>query len=321
MKILVVDDSKTSLLLIKTSLEKLGHEVISEQRPKNAVKLFKTIHPDLVILDVMMEDLDGYQLAKEIRNVNLAEEWVPIIFLSGMINDESIAKGIDAGGDDYLTKPFSEVTLAAKIKAMQRIAEMRQRLYEATKQLQIANEKLHELSFTDELTKIANRRAFDQALANEWRRACRLTTENKQIALIMIDIDYFKFYNDTYGHIAGDKCLQQVAKALEKSLHRGTDFLARYGGEEFVVVLPHSSKHGSIALAETLRKNVMALDIPNGRSEANDKVVTISLGVALMEADPEKERFKLLSAADMALYEAKESGRNRVVFKADEITG
>jgi len=318
MKVLVVDDSKTNLMLIQASLEKLGHEVVTTQDPTKAVELFQTMHPDLVILDVMMEGMDGYEVAKEIRKINVDDEWVPIMFLSGMVNDESIAKGIEAGGDDYLTKPFSEVTLEAKINAMQRIAKMRQKLYDTSRHLQTANEQLHHLSYTDELTQVPNRRAFEETFEQEWKRACRLSTENKKIAIIMIDIDYFKFYNDSFGHIEGDNCLRKIAQTLNENLHRGTDFLARYGGEEFVIVLPHSSQQGALELAEKLRKKVKEIGMPNGRSDIEEKVVTISLGVALMDADANKHRHKLLSAADMALYEAKETGRNKVIFKGED---
>ncbi len=311
-KILIVDDSKTNLLMTVAYLEKMGHQAVATNNPFDCVKLFEAEKPDLVILDVVMDGMDGYECAKAIRKINDADaNWVPIIFLSGRIDDESIASGIEAGGDDYLTKPFSEITLAAKIKAMQRIAAMRSKLFNATQQLQVANEKLNEISLTDGLTQIPNRRAFDEKLASEWQRACRLGGEHSVISVVMLDIDNFKKFNDFFGHQVGDECLQVVAKALKEALKRTQDSVYRYGGEEFVAILPHLEIEGAMQVAQAMRSNVEKKKIKHAQDNEAE-YVTISLGVATIMANKEINPDSVVKQADEALYRAKKLGRNRV---------
>lgn len=312
MKILVVDDSKTNLMMTAAYLEQLGHEPILTADPYQCAVLFETNKPDLVILDVVMEGMDGYACARAIRKINdAADDWVPIIFLSAMIDDKSIAQGIDAGGDDYLTKPFSEITLAAKIKAMQRIADMRKKLFDTSEELKEANEKLSLISLTDGLTGIFNRRAFDKTLAAEWQRASRLSGADSTVSLIMLDIDYFKKYNDHFGHQAGDDCLRKVAGALAKSLKRVGEKVFRYGGEEFAAILPSIGSEKAKIVAEDFRKNVLALKIKHTPESGRD-FVSISLGVASLHAGLDVKPEDLIKRADLALYKAKEDGRNRI---------
>ena len=186
MKILVTDDSKLSRTILKDTLLSLGHEVIYAESGEEALQLFKKVHPDLIILDVLMKGMNGFQCATKLRAIT-KQEWIPIIFLNSKIDDESIAKGIDAGGDDYLSKPVSKITLSAKIKSMERIADMRHKLLQTTKELEI-------LSTTDVLTGLYNRLQFDKKL-NE------IIEENKRypriISLFLIDLDHFKIVNDT----------------------------------------------------------------------------------------------------------------------------
>lgn len=314
MKILTVDDSKTSLMLLKVSLEKLGHQVVATANPKKAIELFKKEMPDLVILDVIMEGMDGYECARQIRALCDETQWIPIIFLSAQIDDASIEKGIEAGGDYYMTKPYTDTILRAKIKAMQRIAKIQRTLSETTQELKKLNDQLHAMSFTDELTGVPNRRAFNDAFLNEWNRATRLKNEDNWLSLIMVDIDHFKFYNDTYGHQAGDVCLQNIAKTLAQSLQRNTDLVARYGGEEFIILLPHTTKLLAMEQGERLRKNVEDLKIKLDDS-SQESSVTISLGVSSCAANHQLNHLRLLNACDMALYEAKSQGRNRTIFK------
>lgn len=313
MKILIVDDSKTNLLIASAYLEKMGHQAIATEDPYHCSDLFREEHPDLVILDVVMEGMDGYECARKIRKISKeSNDWVPIIFLSSMIDDESVARGIDAGGDDYLSKPFSEVKLSAKIKAMQRIADMRSKLFKATKELKQANEKLNQLSLTDALTGVLNRRAFDMRLEDEWHRASRLKEDEASIALVMIDIDHFKMYNDTFGHQGGDECLRDVGQVLLSKLKRRHDRVFRYGGEEFAVILPHMTEDNAKKVAEEFRESVAELYMPHEKSSGND-YVTISLGVSAMPVDQHSKKEELIKKADMALYAAKEAGRNRVI--------
>ena len=197
---------------------------------------------------------------------------------------------------------------------MQRIAEMRQQLTQFATLIKKSNQKLYELTYIDGLTGVSNRRAFDKGLVREWNKICRLEKPGKPFSLIMIDIDKFKFFNDHYGHKAGDECLQKVAQVLKEHLRRSVEMLCRYGGEEFVVLLPSLGKDEAMKIAETLRKSIQAIGIAHAGSGTDSKVVTISLGVSTAMVSEKGDPFKLLSAADLALYEAKEHGRNQVAY-------
>ena len=255
-----------------------------------------------------MPDINGYEVAQRIRQHEQVGDWTPIIFLSSLNKDKDVEKGISAGGDDYLLKPISEVVLGAKIRAMQRIIQMRQSLLVTTRKLDSANQELRRLTSLDGLTEVANRRHFDEVLAREWRRAIRQCDE---VSVIMCDIDHFKRYNDTYGHQDGDEVLRQVACALRGSMDRGGDLLARYGGEEFVAVLPGTSRSGAAFVAGQMRQAIYELSIEHNGSPYG--IVTASFGVASAQAEQNINPLDIVGAADRALYEAKRAGRNRVL--------
>ncbi|MCH9770378.1 MAG: diguanylate cyclase [Gammaproteobacteria bacterium] len=304
MKILSVDDSKTSLFLLKSYLEKMGHTVIQSDDPFNSIQLFRDCNPDLVVLDVMMEGMNGYECARQIREINCSDnDWVPIIFLSALVDDASVAEGIEAGGDDYLLKPFSEITLSAKIKAMERIANMRA-------QLKTANDKLNQISLTDALTNVSNRRAFDLYLEEEASRARRLVADESKMGLIIMDIDYFKAYNDHYGHQGGDECLQKVAAVLSETLKRRHENIFRYGGEEFAAIIFPATEEQAMQVAEKLRQNVEGMALMHA-PDVKAKNITISLGVCVLAMDENQTKKDLIEKADQALYQAKKLGRNQ----------
>lgn len=317
MKILVVEDSRTSLAMITRVITGLGAQVLTAETGSHGIALCGAERPDLVLLDVNLPDIDGYAVARQIRQDEAAGEWTPIIFLSGMTKDEDLEKGIAAGGDDYICKPFSEVVLIAKIRAMERLLQMRMALVTITRQLDAANKELQRISALDGLTGIANRRYFDQALEHEWRRSLRT---GKELSLILCDVDHFKSYNDSYGHVAGDQCLQQVATAMSALLGRAGDLLARYGGEEFAVLLPGADAPAAMAVALRLQDAVRQLALPHRGSACCDSV-TLSMGVTSLQAAhyPGADAAQaLFQQADAALYTAKQTGRNRVVlFGAD----
>lgn len=313
MKALVIEDTVTSATLICHLLEKMGLVPVRASDGQSGIEMFKRERPDLVLLDIIMPGMDGFEVARRIRQLEKDGEWTPIIFLSARASDQDLAEGIHVGGDDYLVKPVSEVVLKAKVRAMQRIAQMRYSLLVLTRKLDEANRELTRLSSVDGLTGIPNRRCFDETLAREWRRAQR----NRQpLSLLVADVDHFKEFNDTYGHQAGDDCLKSVAKALAGCLNRATDLVARYGGEEFAVVLPDTDEEGAHAVAELMRETVVRLAIEHSGSSVADHV-TLSLGVACCVPgdEPEASAASLLSDADKVLYEAKRGGRNRVVVK------
>jgi len=305
MKILLVDDTKTERLIISAYLEKLGHTTICAENGHQAIEFFKSQSPDLVLMDVIMPEMDGHEAARCLRKD--VSDWVPIIFLSGRVAAEDIVAGIEAGGDDYLTKPVDFTVLGAKMTAMQRIAKMRQKLIGVSSELEQANAELKKLVNIDGLTGLANRRYLDKYLRVEIGRSMR---NKHELSVVLCDVDFFKKYNDTYGHLKGDDCLKSVAKAMESTCKRSTDLVARYGGEEFVAILPDTSSENAAILAEQMRQAVESLNEQHSASDLGK--VTISMGVysALPKSKDESE--KMLHKADEALYEAKQGGRNRV---------
>jgi diguanylate cyclase (GGDEF)-like protein len=308
MKILLVDDSPTIRAATAQMLEKMGHTVTMAENGELALAGYERERPDLVLMDVTMPVMDGYAAAQQIRTRH-TEDWVPIIFLSGADNEQHLERGIRAGGDDYLIKPASYVVLHAKILAMQRIDDMRRRLLKVSAELASANRALERMSRQDWLTELANRRYFDTFLADEMARARR---SKQELCLALCDVDFFKAYNDHYGHQAGDECLKQVAKALQSACRRPADLAARYGGEEFALVLPETSLAGATQVGEAVRQSVLQLQVAHGHSEVA-AYITLSIGVAGLLPGMEVEPERLIAAADQALYQAKKLGRNRVV--------
>lgn len=303
MKILVADDSPTNLALISSALKNLGHSVISANSGEEAISLYLKDKPDLIILDVVMDKMDGFECAKKIRE-HASTEWIPIIFLSASVDDESVSKGIDAGGDDYLTKPFSQITLAAKIKAMQRIADMRNKLYEATCKLSL-------LSTTDTLTGLNNRLQFNNTLPEKIAFAKRHQTS---FALLFLDLDNFKFVNDHFGHHIGDLLLQEIATRLRASL-REYDFIARLGGDEFAIIINDIK---SIETAGNIAQNILEVIAQQYTFEHHTFNIGCSIGIAYYpEAGLDHET--LVQHADAAMYHAKELGRNNYQYFTDEL--
>ncbi len=307
MKILVVEDSRSNLAVLTSYIQRFGATAIPAETGLAAIDTFGRERPDLILLDVVLPDIDGFEVARRIRAIENQGDWAPIIFLSSRSDDTDIEQGITAGGDDYLLKPVSEIVLGAKIRAMQRLVLMRASLVALTRKLDAANQELIRLSSRDGLTGVANCRYFDEMMTTEWRRARR---QSNSIALLMCDVDYFKRYNDTYGHQAGDECLRKVAKVLASNTVRPADFVARYGGEEFVVVLPETNIGGALMVAEKMRHNIRTLNIPHSASDAGR--VTMSIGIASAAPGFDNPPDDLIGAADKALYRAKHEGRDRV---------
>jgi len=304
MKILVVDDSLVDRMIVRRYLLSLEHEVFLAEDSDTAITLFQSMNPDLVLLDVCMPDKDGFQLVQQMREIEPG--WRPILFLSNSIDVDSFVRGIDAGADDYLHKPIEKQFLSAKLKAMERIVTMRQQLLSVSDKLAKETEKVRKIANQDGLTGIANRRYLDTVLEQEFRRHLR---SQKTLSLIMVDIDFFKSFNDYFGHLAGDDILRLCANKMSELICRAGDFVARYGGEEFCIVLPNTSLVGAEKIAELLRQEIEALKI--SRDDLGDgQYLTISLGVASLETEHSIE--ELIDQADKALYQAKESGRNRV---------
>lgn len=321
MKILIVDDQLENRLLLEAFLGSAGYSnllsVESAMEAFNALGMGaggESEPVDLILMDIMMPGVDGIEACRRIKeNESLRD--IPIIMITARVDKEALRSAFEAGAMDYITKPINDIELQARVgSALSLKREMDSRkareeeLIMLTGKLEDANTKLQGLSITDELTMVANRRYLKEHLDHEWRRAIR---SSKPLSLIMIDIDFFKHFNDTYGHQAGDDCLKSVAKALVDSLHRPGDLLARYGGEEFLVVLPETPAKGASEIAEKMRKKVMDLNILHKMPRAGDRV-TISAGVATSVASRGSSARKLIKEADKALYRAKREGRNRV---------
>ncbi|MFT7560439.1 MAG: diguanylate cyclase (GGDEF)-like protein [Flavobacteriales bacterium] len=302
MNILIVEDSKTLLAIMQRYVTDAGHTAIIAENGETAVQLTTPSTVDMIIMDVEMPGLDGFETTRLIRE-NLVDEWIPIIFVTGMNEDANYEEGIEAGGDDYLIKPISETILRAKIRAMERIAKMRSEMREL-------NKKLTRLSQRDSLTDLYNRRVFEEKLEIAWRQATR---SGEPLAILIMDIDHFKLYNDYYGHVEGDECIRKVAKALRHSMKRPNDIIARYGGEEFICLLPNTNREGAMHIAEYIRNNILALEIEHKTSDT-DRRVSVSIGGNIVRHTTGIDYEEQITLADNALYESKREGRNRTTI-------
>lgn len=309
LKILVVEDSRVTVKVLGNYLASMdvGTPLVAESG-RQALEIYARERPDVVLLDIRLPDIDGFEVARQIRRMEGEHEWAAIIFLTAMNADEDLARGIAAGGDDYLVKPVSEIVFHAKVRAMQRLIAMQRKLVDVTQQLDGANAELQRLSTTDALTGIANRRSLDLFMEREWRRCLRM---KKPLSLVMLDIDYFKLFNDKYGHQAGDDCLKKVADRIARAAPRGTDLAARYGGEEFALVLGETDQDGAMWIAERVRQMVAELKVTHYATPS--KFVSVSCGVVSVQPDESGSLEILLQSADAALYQAKRNGRDRVV--------
>lgn len=305
MNILIVEDSATLRHAMCRYIQNAGHTPIVANNGEEALQLFDSKRVDMIVMDVEMPGLDGFETTRLIREwLEKDDLWLPIIFVTGKNEEEDLRKGIDIGGDDYLIKPVGETILLAKIRAMERIIAMRD-------ELKRLNQSLVELSERDSLTHLFNRRTFDDRAENAWKQAAR---NHEALAILIMDIDHFKLYNDCYGHIAGDDCIVKVAEAIMKSLGRPGDIVARYGGEEFIAVLTDTREDGAYHVAERIRQNVAALNIRH-RESPTATHITVSIGGAVINHTAGTHLRDQINAADKALYASKQAGRNRVTVK------
>lgn len=304
MKVLIVDDTNTDRLLLKLHLSKMGFSVIEATDGQEAINQFvlNAEDLDLILIDVQMPNVNGIDAVKAIRDIQKQQkqEWLPVIFLSASAEDEAIEEAITAGGDDYLIKPISQKILAAKMLAMQRIADMRRRLVES-------NTLFEEMASTDYLTNVANRRSFEALLTHEMSASRRGLS---CLACGVFDLDKFKAVNDTFGHDAGDAVLIAVVERIKHVLRQG-DVIGRLGGEEFGIILPNMDINEMFEVFERYRSAVEESPIVHENVEIP---VTISIGVTVFNGGNETKE-ELLKRADEALYEAKETGRNKVVYR------
>ena len=306
--VLLVEDQASVRATLAGELRHVGvSEVLEAASADAALQLFKLRRPDLVLLDIHLPGgNDGYWVAQRMREAEPGG-WTPIIFLSGLDGDLDVWRGIEAGGDDYLVKPVKPIVLAAKLRAMRRLRDMRRRLVELTEELHVANQHLNEMVEMDPLTGLVNRRGFDRILHSEILAARR---DGVPLTLMLCDLDHFKRYNDTLGHVQGDACLKEVGRVLHDVCMRPRDVASRYGGEEFALILPNTPRSGAMTFARALGKLLKARAIAHPGSP-NGETLTLSGGITTCVPDDGTSAETMLMRADQALYAAKAQGRDR----------
>jgi diguanylate cyclase (GGDEF)-like protein len=304
-RILVVDDHEDNIEVLRARLEARGYEVEGANNGQAALDMAGQWHPDLILLDVMMPDMDGLEVARRLK-ADRELPFIPVIMQTALDSTERMVAGMEAGADDYVTKPINFAELEARVRSLLRIKKLQQELADREKQLSEMNGQLLHISMTDGLTGVDNRRALEQRLHEMFEHSLRL---HEPIACVMCDIDHFKKVNDTYGHAAGDETLKQFAEILRDEA-REIDRVGRYGGEEFLLLLPGTVLDSAVTFAERVRQRV---EEHTFSFEGGTLKRTVSLGVASWPHPRIKGREEMLKAADDALYVAKEMGRNRVV--------
>jgi len=323
MKILMVDDRPENLYVLEAILKDEDVTIDKALSGNEALSMLLEKDYALVLMDVQMPEIDGFETAELMKGMNKTK-YIPIIFVTAISKEEYfVFKGYHIGAIDYIYKPIEPTILKSKVRVFAELHRQKMmykdqakllnekvnELEETKKQLIDLNSKLIQISNMDALTGIANRRAFDETLKIEWSRSTR---ENKELSMLLLDIDYFKQYNDSYGHIDGDDCLKSVAHAILDSVRRPSDFVARYGGEEFTVILPNTSNEGASQMAELIRKNIEGLNIVNEGSK-EFRVLTVSIGVVTKNVNHVSIK-QFLEYADKALYRSKNIGRNIVTI-------
>jgi two-component system cell cycle response regulator len=307
LRILIAEDDAVSRIILRRAVEMFGHECLAAEDGEKAWEIYReTPGVDAIISDWMMPGMDGLELCRKVRGEE-RDGYTYFIFLTALGDRDHLLTGLEAGADDYLSKPLDRDELQVRLISVRRVTELHRRLAFQNGELEVLNRKLFEQSREDPLTRLGNRLRLREEL--EALRG-RVERYGHNYSAVLCDVDYFKLYNDHYGHLAGDEVLQKVAETIADHCRRG-DTAYRYGGEEFLIILPEQSQEEATAIAGRLRRAVEDLRILH---EAKDPpgIVTISAGVATLSAGANKSADALLGEADTALYRAKQSGRNCV---------
>lgn len=343
--ILIVDDNPENLDVLLEYLEQFDFDLFVAQSGADMLAQIESVIPDLILVDILMPGMNGFEACRKLKACARCHG-IPVIFMSAVADTVNLIRSFEAGGVDYITKPFQYKEVLARIKAhltirwqhqqiqQQDVAleaqslaalELNARVQELTarldqeirereqiqEELADVNQELQRLASLDRLTQVANRRQFDEYLSREWQRMAR---EQRALSLILCDIDRFQQYNDTYGHLAGDDCLKQVAQGLQHAARRPADLVARYGGEQFAMVLPNTDKDGGVYVAQKVQVEIQQFQIPHAVSDVG-QYVTLSIGLATIVPQYGHSIQLLIKIADDALSEAKEQGRNRFIIK------
>ena len=304
-RILVVDDHPDNVEIINARLSSRGFQIETATNGEEALERVRENPPHLILLDVMMPLMDGYEVSRRIKN-DEALPYIPIILVTARDSTQDKVEGLDAGADDYLTKPVNFPELEARVRSMLRIKRLQDELDEKNRELEQVNKRLRKLSITDGLTELFNHRHVHELLHEEFERSKR---SGEPMAVVMMDLDKFKAVNDTYGHPTGDVILYETAQIL-KDTAREIDMVGRYGGEEFICILPGTDEEAAAQFAERVRH---AVEEHVYRDEQHEVRMTTSGGVASYPSAQVEEPDLLIKHADEALYTAKESGRNRII--------
>jgi len=297
--ILITDDEKSNLDILSSILSPIYNILVSKSGFR-AIEIAKEHKPDLILLDVLMPEMSGFEVIAKLKSNELTDR-IPVIFITGLTSIADEEKGLLLGAVDYITKPFNKAIVKVRVNTHIKIVDQMR--------------TIERIGLIDPLTKLSNRRGFDNRFNAEWGRSLR---EQAPIGILMMDVDKFKGYNDIFGHQQGDTALKAVAELSVQSLKRSIDFVARWGGEEFVILLPDTNIDGAAEVAERIRKNVEEAVILTDENKETKITVSIGINSAVPSANISIKKF--IEEADRALYKAKEAGRNRVRI-SDSIRG
>lgn len=290
--ILIVDDEVSNIEIMNAVLED-HYEISFATSGEQALEVARSVLPDLILLDVMMPGLDGYEVCSRLKSDRLLAD-VPVIFTTGLDDQEAEVRGLSLGAIDYVTKPINPIVLNARVSNHIELKRLR--------------DQLAQMAVTDALTGLSNRRQLESILTAE---ISRLGPSGAWLSVIMLDIDFFKLFNDTYGHPEGDRCISMVAAALTRAVHKVSGMTARYGGEEFACVLPEANPESALATAREIQFQIQSLNIPHTGSTVS-KSVTLSIGIASARTRSDMGGYLWLQHADQQLYASKKSGRNTI---------
>lgn len=299
-RILIVDDEPVNIQILNQIL-KADYETCFAINGEKALEASIQCHPDLIVLDVVMPNMDGYEVCRRLKASPETND-IPVIFATARTAIEDETLGFEVGASDFLTKPVSPPIV--KVRIRNHLELKRQR------------DMLRALSYLDGLTGVANRRKLDETLEKEMRRCHR---SQSPLSLIIADVDFFKLYNDTYGHLAGDDCLKRIAATLQGQAKRAADLVARYGGEEFAILLPETDLKGTRAVADRICAAINGLGLPHAASPIISHV-TLSGGATVIIPDYKLDVWELIKQSDALLYQAKQKGRNQILVRCLKIS-
>lgn len=309
-RILVIDDDPETVRLLRSWFTGKEYEILDAAGAVEGLELAARAEPDIILLDIRMPGMDGLATARHLK-IDAATRSIPVVLLTACRDLEAKVEAFDSGADDYIMKPFEFEEVDARIRAMLRKRELYVKLEGTVRDLQASNKQLEELLVVDEKTGLYNYRQFRHKMEEEWLRAERYGTP---LSLIMMDLDDFKELNDTHGHLAGDRALQEFATLVAGGA-RATDQAARYGGEEFAIILPATTLRAAITVADHIRRAVMTKELMKRSTGEHLGRVTVSIGVAVLRKGETAQ--SLIERADSCLYTAKRCGRNRVMCETD----